>query len=506
MAQRRRGVFRRLIMTDNSMDVSVTASKSAVGQVQELWEQAAKARAAAEFLQEWHDMPMKDPDEVRPAERPTVPNKAPDDVRKILETALSPTAKSLVDQFSQQVRVEGIRLENQALNAPAWSLFRRNRLGGKQVALWKGAFTHGQAYGIALPGVGRLDGENTAALSLQSARRGTGFFRDDFDEFPEFYMDVEVITNSDGSQEDLVRFIDDTRVHRMSCPHDDPERMRYIDNYEHRMEVCPVQRFGQISLDGEAPGEVAPYLSLLRRIDQDTADRLVLQRFLSWMVRTATGIKRPVSDEEQRELEFYLSQGDILTSDEVGSSFGVLQGQPMDGHISARAADVQDLASASQVPAYRMLGLSDNIGAEAIAAADASLKRKMDEYKAVFGEQMESFLRLGGHAAGDRTISRDFDSRIQWAVTESIDIQSLSQAIAGLNAEDRGIPFEMLWRWVPGWSQSDTEEAKRIREQIQEEKRAQALLDTVLSGGGQGGNNTGNRSGSTAPSGAGAAG
>lgn len=506
MAQKRRGRFRRLIMTDNTMDRSVTAAKSAVGQVQELWEQAADARAGAEFLQTWHDMSMKSPDQVPPAERPIIPDKAPADVRKITETAHSPTAKSLVDQFSQQVRIEGIRLEDEAKNSPAWSLFKRNRLTGKQVSLWKAAFTHGQAYGVALPGIGRLDGANTAAMSLQSARRGTAFYRDHFDEFPEFYVDVDVQANSDGSRENIIRFLDDTRVHRMSCPEDRPDKMQYIDNYVHGMEICPVQRFGQISLDGDAPGEVAPYLSLLRRIDQDTADRLVLQRFLSWMVRTASGIKKPATQEEQAELEFYMSQGDLLVSDEVGSSFGVLQGQPMDGHISARAADVQDLASSSQVPSYRMLGLSDNIGAQAIAAADASLKRKMDEYKATFGEQMESYMRLGGHAAGDRSIAEDFTSQVLWGVTESIDIQSLSQAISQLNADDKGIPFEMLWRWVPGWTQSDTEEAKRLRQQIQDERQSEELLNAALSGGGGDGGTGSSPAGSPAPSGAGTAG
>ncbi len=480
------------------MDMSVTAAKGAVGRVQELWDQAAKARAGAEFLSTWHDMPMKNPDEVPIQERPTIPNKAPEDMRKIMETALTPNAKSLVDQFSQQVRVEDIRMADASKNAPAWDLFMRNRIGGKQVPLWKASFTHGQAYGVALPGIGRLDGKNTAAMQFQSARRGTAFFRDDFDEFPEMYLDVDVIDNEDGSRENLVRFIDDERVHRMSCPEDDPEKMSYIDNYPHRMELTPVQRFGLITLDGEASGEVAPYLSLLRRIDQDTADRLALQRFLSWLVRWGTGIKKP-NPEDEAALEAYLSMSDLLINESADAKFGILQGQSMDGHISAREADVRDLASTSQVPAYRMLGLSDNIGAEAIAAADASLKRKMDEYKSVFGEQMESFMRLGGHAAGDATIAGDYTSRVQWAVTEAIDIQSLAQAITALNADDRGIPFELLWRWVPGWTHQDSEEAKRIREVELRKRAEQALTEAAMSGGGTGGNNPSNPAGRPAP-------
>lgn len=506
MARRRRGI-RRLIMSDR-MDMSVTRANSAVAQVKELWQPAEKARDAARFLQVWHDMPMKDPNDVPLTERPTLPRKAPEDMRKIAETSLTPNAKGLVDQFSQQIRIEGIRLENDSENSPAWELFNRNRMGGKQVPLWKAQFLHGQAFGIALPAVGRLDGAKTAALQLRSAQRMTAFYRDDFDEFPELAIDVDTLVNADGPDDYLIHLYDDTHIHRMTAPVDDPDRIRYIDNEVHGMQITPIQRFGLLNLDGEAPGEVAPYLSLLRRIDQDTADRLMLQRFLSWMVRTATGIDKPTSEEEEEALEFMLGVGDIMSAVSPAAKFGVLQGQPMDGHISAREADVRDLASTSQVPAYRMLGLSDNIGAEAIAAADASLKRKMDEYKSVLGEQFESYMRLGGHAAGNKEIASDFSSRVQFAVTESIDIQSLSQAISMLNAEDRGIPFEMLWKWIPQWTQNDTVEAKRLREVLLKEKEERELLQamTTAVGGGQGGNNPGNSAGKPAPSRTGAAG
>jgi hypothetical protein len=496
---------RRIIAFDKDR-VSVSTKSGAIGIVQEHWDEAARARDSAEFLQTWHDLSMKRYAEVRPDMRPTLPGKAPEDVRSIAETAFTPTAKSLVDQFSQQCRVEGLRLENETNNSPAWQLFNRNRMGGKQVSLYKASFLHGQAFAVARPAVGRLDNAKTAAFELRSARRMTGFYRADFDEFPEIAIDVDVIQNADGTRENIVQLIDDTYVHRLSCPEGEPEKLQYIDNEKHGVGVTPVQRFGLLTLDGEAHGEVFPYLTVLRRLDQDTTDRLVLQRYLSWMVRYGTGIKKPKTEEEQAEAEYWMEHGDLLINESVDAKFGVLQGQPMDGHISARQADMQDLAGVSQVPSYRLLGLSDNIGAEAIAAADASLKRKMDEYKAVFGEQMESLMRLGGAAMKDSAISGDFTSRVQWAVTENIDIQSLSQAINQLNAEDRGIPFEMLWRWVPGWQQSDTEEAKRIREKLQEERQAQALLEAAMNGGGSGGNNTGNPAGRPAPARTGAAG
>lgn len=505
MARRKRGVRNRLIHSDR-LERSVTQANGAVGVVKSLWEPAEKMRARAEILQTWHDLAMRDPEELDDGFLPTLPDKAPSDVRKVSETSITPNAKSLIDQFSQQLRIEGIRLADAAENAPAWEIFERNGMGGKQVPLWKSQFLHGQAFAVALPAVGRLDGKKTAAFQLKSARRMTAFYRDDFDEFPEYAIDVDLVVNDDGSRENLIKLYDEDRVHTLVRPDGEPKKLEYITSEIHGMGITPVQRFGLITLDGEAAGEVEPYISLLKRIDQDTADRLVLQRFLSWMVRTATGVEPPKTEAEQALLEEYLSVGDLLLNASPDAKFGVLQGQPMDGHIHAREADMRDLASTSQVPAYRMLGLSDNIGAEAIAAADASLKRKMDEYKAVLGEQAEALMRLGGHAAGNEAIAGDFTSRTHWAVTENIDIQSLAQAIHQLNAEDRGVPFEMLWRWIPGWSQQDTQEALRRRQEIQDEMEARALMQAALSGGTDSGNDSGNAAGAAAPNGAGAAG
>src|SRR5690606_661356 len=170
MARRKRGVRNRLIHSDR-LERSVTQANGAVGVVKSLWEPAEKMRARAEILQTWHDLAMRDPEELDDGFLPTLPDKAPSDVRKVSETSITPNAKSLIDQFSQQLRIEGIRLADAAENAPAWEIFERNGMGGKQVPLWKSQFLHGQAFAVALPAVGRLDGKKTAAFQLKSARR-----------------------------------------------------------------------------------------------------------------------------------------------------------------------------------------------------------------------------------------------------------------------------------------------------------------------------------------------
>lgn len=499
MARRRR----RIIATD-ALDRSAAQANSARGRVIELWEAAKQSRNTARDRQSFHD------GDLRPDEMPTVPRKAPEDIIKIQETVLTPNAKAIVDQLSQQLRVSGIRMEDSDQNSPAWSnLWMRNRMGSKQVSLHKAMFTQGLAYGIVLPARGRLDNAKTAAFQLRSAKRVSAFYRDDFDEWPEFALDYDTVTNADGEKECFLRFYDEAYVHYLSCPEGDESKMVYISNERHDMGVTPVQRFGYVDLDGNAFGEVEPYKPLLQRIDQDTSDRLVLQRFASWMIRFATGVTQPDSPEAKAAVEAWLSVGDLLMNESPDAKFGVLQASPMDGHIRSREADVKDLAAVSQVPSYRMLGLADNIGAEAIAAADASLKRKMDEYKEIVGEQYESMIRLGGYASGQPEIANDFTSRIVWAKTDAVDIASLSSSIATLFADGQGIPMEMMWERLDGWTQQDTQEAKRIRQAFLDAKQAQELLTAAVAGEGQetsSGNGNGNQARASAPSGASSAG
>lgn len=493
MARRRRGARGRIISTDR-LDMSVTQARSVVGQVQELWEPARAARNTAAYRQGWVD------GDLRPDDKPTMPEKAPSDLKKIAETGLTPNARMVVNQVSQQMRVEGIRLKDSTDSAPAWDIWTRNGMGGKQIPLTKAVLAQGLSYGLVLPAVGRLDGKATAAIRLRDAQRGTAFYRDDFDEWAEFYLDVTLVPNEDRRDEQFIEFVDEAYVHRLSCPKDEPDKLTYIDNYRHEMDLCPVQRYGMVSLDGSAPGLIEPLIGLLKRIDQDTVDRLVVQRFASWVVRTISGLKKPTAPTEAEQaaieeaLYAWLQVGDFLTSESADTNFGSIPATPMDGHIKARESDIRDLAGASQVPAYRLLGLSDNIGAEAIAAADAGLDRHADEFMTVLGEQHEGMMRLAGYAAGNNDVAQDYTSRIQWATISTTALQSLAQAIQTLHDSGEGLPYELLWGWLPGITQGDITQALELRDKERERKQQEAMATAAFGSAAQGGSGGGNGS------------
>lgn len=490
MARNRKRSIEQRLISSQRMETSVTVATGAIGQTKELWETAQKARDHADYLQAWHDGDVPERD------RPHLPDKAPADLRKIIQTATTPHARMLVSQISQQMRVDDIRLAETGESAPAWEIWQRNGMDAKQVALQRAALRHGQSYALVLPAVGRLDGKRTALIRPLSARRGLAFYRDTFDEWPEVFLDVDTIETRDGEPEHLIRLIDSTHIHTMRADYRDKDSIAHISSEAHGMEICPVQRFGMYDLDGRAEGEIWPVLNILRRIDQDTTDRLVIQRFASWLVRTATGISNNNEQLEQAVLD-YLAAGDILVHENKDAKFGTLPGQDMRGHLQARQDDIRDLAGTAQVPAYRLLGLSDNIGAEAIAAADKGLDLKADEYKLVLGEQYEATMRLCGYAAGDTKVATDFTSRVHWAPLKTGSLQSVSQGLMYLSKA--GVPVQHMLGYLPDLAREDIEEISRA---IEDAKAAAAFEAALLAGGGEGGNNSGAEPGTETPAGA----
>jgi hypothetical protein len=64
---------------------------------------------------------------------------------------------------------------------------------------------------------------------------------------------------------------------------------------------------------------------------------------------------------------------------------------------------------------------------------------------------------------GDAAAAKDFKSQVLWRDMES---RSLSQAADALGklADSLGVPVEMLWEKIPGWTQNDTTRAREIIE------------------------------------------
>jgi len=401
-------------------------------------------------------------------DRPHRPGRATPEYLQLAERAQAPWGDLIVGSVAQTLYVEGYRRPDAEDNSTAWRIWQANGWDARQIAVHRAALTYGTAYAYVLPGVNSLSGKPMPKMRGLSPREVIAAYDDAADdEWPLYALAVK---RRRGYVEYWLYDAESVRYYQVENVGDKPKLQRVA---MHNVGVCPIVRYAnRFDLEGRAAGEIEPFIPVLGRIDQTTFDRLVVQRFASWIVRTIAGmsiaetIQATGGDggnvaDEAAKLKMRLAAEDILVADDPDTKFGSLPATPLDGFIDAHDADVRVLAAVSQSPAHEMLGQMANLSAEALAAARASQTAKSDERKHQFGESHEQMLRLAAHIAGDEAAATDFEAEVRWKDTE---IRSLAQAADALGklAQMLNIPVELLWEKIPGWTQQDVERAKAL--------------------------------------------
>lgn len=403
-------------------------------------------------------------------DRPHAPRTATKEYRELADRSQTPWGAFLVSSLARTLYVEGYRRADAEDDGAAWRIWQANRFDAHQVAIHSAAIGYGVAYGLVLPGT-TLGGESMPKMRGVSPREMIALYEDPADdEWPYAAMRVAEIRKKAE-----LRVYDDGLVHTIDLPNGvkDMTGMTYRGSAEHDSGVCPVVRFtNRLDLEGRLAGEIEPHISVLARLDQDTFDRLVVQRFASWVVRTIAGMSPPASGETEAAAKLRLAVENILVAEDKDTKFGSLPASPLNGFIEAHDADVRVLAAVAAAPAHEMLGQMANLSAEALAAARAPQTAKSDEAQHVLGASHEQMLRLAAHIAGDAESAADFSAQVRWKDTE---IRSLAQAADALGklATMLNVPVELLWEKVPGFTDQDVE-------------RAKALLAEATSGGMEG--------------------
>lgn len=386
-----------------------------------------------------------------------------DEYKELVERAQSPWGDLIVSSIAQTLYVEGYRRPDANDDVSSWAVWQQNHMDGRQVALHRAALVYGLAYVTVLPGRDPLTDAPMSVMRGVSPRQMVAVYADVAgDEWPEVAMHVRPF--KDGYS---LTVLDDENIYTLSA--DSFGATPKLDENatkQHGAGVCPVVRYAnRFDLEGRSTGEIEPIIPLLGRIDQTTYDRLVVQRFAAWVVRTISGMSVDASAEANgvtvEQVIARLKVGDFLMSKDVDTKFGSLPPSPMEGFIEAKDADVRELASLTQSPVHEVLGQMANLSADALAAARASQTAKSDEIKHVFGEAHEQALRLAAHLSGDTEGAADFTAQVRWKDTQ---IRSLAQAADALGKMSQmlGVPLEMLWERIPGFTDFDVERAKQL--------------------------------------------
>lgn len=329
-----------------------------------------------------------------------------------------------------------------------------NGMDARQHALFRAAIIHGYAYVIVMPA-----DDGGVWCRPEAASSIAAFYEDPSDDFATY----------------AIREIRKDQIEL----YDAEARYTIIDREvtirPHPFGVCPVVRVARsIDLLGAPQGEVEPVMPIQDRIVDATFNLQMVAKYGAFPQRWIAGLdpSAPLSDPETGEL---LRDGDgnliypkikayvdsILTAVDKDTKFGDFASADLGQFVEALEAHIRHLAAITQTPPHYLLGSIVNLSAEALAAAEAGLQRKIKEIRDVLGEGLEQAMRLMAVALGDTAAATDRTSRVRWADIES---RSFAQVVDGLVKLDTiEVPKRKLYELVPGWTDEDVDEAMAER-------------------------------------------
>jgi hypothetical protein len=178
-------------------------------------------------------------------------------------------------------------------------------------------------------------------------------------------------------------------------------------------------------------------------------------------VRYIAGMTLPEGKDGAQREKLRLAIESILVAKDPETKFGTLEATDLKGFLDSESQDLRTLSAISQTPPHHLLGLSANMQAESLAAAEAGLTRKSKAFRTSNGESWEQQFRLNSLLLGQNDDAMAFDLMAKWRDPET---RSLAQAADALGkiATQLKVPVEMLWRRLPDWTDGDSELAKRL--------------------------------------------
>jgi hypothetical protein len=410
-------------------------------------------------------------------ESPHSPRYATREYKELAGRSQSPWLGLIVSSVVQHLYVDDFRRSEDNQSAEQWAWWQANGMDSRQTAIHRAAIAYGLAYATVLPGEDDLGNDMPVIRGISPRRMIALYGEPEYDDWPRLALRGDP-AKVDDQMGWALRVYDDTSVYYLNCDAGG-DGVTFIERRDHNLGLCPVVRYtNQRDLEGRAPGEVEPYIPLAARIDQTTFDRLVVQRFASWKVRTVAGMSMAetvdATGATPEQVKLNLKISDFLMSDNENTKFGTLDETPLEGFVKAKEADIKELASVSQTPAHELLGVMANLSAEAIAAGRASFDSKVEERRVDLGESHEQTLRLSSWVKGDKDGFLDRSAQVRWRDTS---IRSLAQAADAITKLKDILPVEMCLEKLPDFTRQDVDRAMSLRKEDDSLGQLAEILD-----------------------------
>lgn len=368
-----------------------------------------------------------------------LPSSVPQEVQQIGRLSRVNMLRFIVKAGVQAMYVDGYRAPREADDEAAWDIWQRNRMDARQIGVHRAGLSYGASYVTVLPG------DSVPVLRGASPRQLTAAYGND-DEWPLYALEKR--RNGEW------RLIDGTAVYTMRTVKDKPDDVEWVRTEEHGAGVCPVVRFRDTDdLDDPVMGVVEPLLPLQDQINLTTFGLLVAQHYGAFRQRYIIGW---LAESEEEKLKASASKLWTFEDAPTDVQVGEFAQTDLKGYIESREATLRHLATVSQTPAHELLGQLVNLSAEALAAAESSHRRAVQETQTVMGEAWEQVLALGSEYVG---VEVSPDAYVRWKDTEARSMSQMADALGKL-ATMLGVPPQELWERIPGVSQQEIERWK----------------------------------------------
>jgi hypothetical protein len=334
-------------------------------------------------------------------------------------------------------------------NSVVWSEgWQANGMDARQGSLFRVTLIHGYAWLFTVPA-----DDGGVLMRPEAATRVAARYADPGDEWPEVAVrrvskDVHELYDVDA------RYI----------LRGEPGRAE-VEVAPHGLGVCPAAQVRcAYDLLGHPIGEVEPVIPIQDRIVDATFNLQMVAKYGAWPQRWIAGMTPPDADTDGEALapriKAYVDS--LLLAADPDTKFGQFAAADLGQFVEALEAHIRHLAAITQTPPHYLLGSLVNLSAEALAAAESGLQRRIRELRESIGDGLEQSLRLGAAILGDDVGASDTASQVHWQDVESRSLAQTSDALLKLG--QLGVPRQKLFRMIPGWTQTDADEASAMIE------------------------------------------
>lgn len=155
-------------------------------------------------------------------------------------------------------------------------------------------------------------------------------------------------------------------------------------------------------LDGSVMAEHADVIAAQDRANHIALNTLIALEFGAFRQKWVSGIEIPRDPTTGQPIEpFDVAVNRILVASDPDTKFGDFNPTDVRPYIDLYESTVKYMAAVTRTPPQFLLGAMANLSAEALAAAEAGLVRKVQRRQRHYEQAFESAMRLAFAAAGD---------------------------------------------------------------------------------------------------------